>query len=50
LDSIIGYAIKENNNLNILPHLRSLGSGVVLVTGNEKFETVCKGRSFGEHK
>uniref|UniRef100_A0A0D6QYP7 diaminopimelate decarboxylase n=1 Tax=Araucaria cunninghamii TaxID=56994 RepID=A0A0D6QYP7_ARACU len=35
LDSIIGYAIKANNNLKILQHLRSLGSGAVLVSGNE---------------
>ena len=35
LNSIIIYAIKENNNINILPHLRSLGSGEVLVSGNE---------------
>jgi len=35
LDSIIGYAVKANNNLKILEHLRSLGSGAVLVSGNE---------------
>ncbi|XP_075504506.1 diaminopimelate decarboxylase 1, chloroplastic-like [Primulina tabacum] len=35
LDSIIGYAIKANNNLKILEHLRSLGCGAVLVSGNE---------------
>ncbi|GMP51169.1 hypothetical protein CsSME_00017511 [Camellia sinensis var. sinensis] len=35
LDSIIGYAIKANNNLKILEHLRKLGCGVVLVSGNE---------------
>ncbi|XP_078429222.1 diaminopimelate decarboxylase 1, chloroplastic-like [Wolffia australiana] len=35
LDSIIGYAIKANNNLKILQHLRSLGCGAVLVSGNE---------------
>lgn len=35
LDSIIGYAVKANNNLKILQHLRSLGSGAVLVSGNE---------------
>lgn len=33
--SIIGYAIKANNNLKILQHLKSLGSGAVLVSGNE---------------
>ncbi|XVF01076.1 hypothetical protein REPUB_Repub04eG0056300 [Reevesia pubescens] len=32
---IIGYAIKANNNLKILQHLRKLGCGAVLVSGNE---------------
>ena len=35
IESIIGYAIKANNNLAILQHLRKLGSGAVLVSGNE---------------
>lgn len=35
LRSIIGYAIKANNNLKILEHLRMLGCGAVLVSGNE---------------
>ncbi len=35
IESIIGYAIKANNNLAILKHLRELGSGAVLVSGNE---------------
>lgn len=35
LSSVIGYAIKANNNLKILEHLRSLGCGAVLVSGNE---------------
>ncbi|KAL3538990.1 hypothetical protein ACH5RR_002356 [Cinchona calisaya] len=35
LNSIIGYAIKANNNLKILEHLRNLGCGAVLVSGNE---------------
>lgn len=35
LSSIIGYAIKANNNLKILEHLRQLGCGAVLVSGNE---------------
>jgi diaminopimelate decarboxylase len=35
LDSIIGYAVKANNNLNIMKCLRELGSGAVLVSGNE---------------
>ncbi|ERN09121.1 diaminopimelate decarboxylase 1, chloroplastic [Amborella trichopoda] len=35
LDYIIGYAIKANNNLKILEHLRGLGCGAVLVSGNE---------------
>nr|CAN73820.1 hypothetical protein VITISV_034956 [Vitis vinifera] len=32
---IIGYAVKANNNLKILEHLRELGCGAVLVSGNE---------------
>lgn len=35
LDSIVGYAIKANNNLRIVELLRELGSGAVLVSGNE---------------
>ncbi|KAI8475040.1 MAG: diaminopimelate decarboxylase [Monoraphidium minutum] len=35
LDSIIGYAVKANNNLKIVQLLQSLGSGAVLVSGNE---------------
>ncbi|KAK9831322.1 hypothetical protein WJX81_002115 [Elliptochloris bilobata] len=35
LDSIIGYAVKANNNMLIMRHLQSLGSGAVLVSGNE---------------
>ncbi|KAK3420957.1 hypothetical protein EUGRSUZ_G01640 [Eucalyptus grandis] len=33
--AVIGYAIKANNNLKILEHLRGLGCGAVLVSGNE---------------
>lgn len=35
LDSIIGYAVKSNNNFIIAKHLKALGSGAVLVSGNE---------------
>lgn len=36
LDSaFIGYAVKANHNVNILKHLASMGSGAVLVSGNE---------------
>jgi len=35
VDSIIGYAVKANNNLRIMKHLQQLGSGCVLVSGNE---------------
>ncbi len=35
VESVIGYAVKANNNLAILRHLRELGSGAVLVSGNE---------------
>lgn len=33
LDSIIGYAVKANNNFLLLKHLQQLGSGGVLVSG-----------------
>jgi len=35
LPYIIGYAVKANNNLAIMKHLQGLGSGAVLVSGNE---------------
>jgi diaminopimelate decarboxylase len=35
LDHIVGYAIKANNNFIIMKHLQKLGSGAVLVSGNE---------------
>ncbi|KAK8967990.1 hypothetical protein KSP40_PGU021811 [Platanthera guangdongensis] len=35
LSSIIGYAVKANNNLKVLEHLRELGCGAVLVSANE---------------
>ena len=35
LRAIIGYAVKANNNLHILRQLQRLGSGAVLVSGNE---------------
>lgn len=35
IDSIIGYAIKANNNFLIMKHFREMGSGAVLVSGNE---------------
>ena len=35
LDSVIGYAIKANNNLHLLTLLREYGSGAVVVSGNE---------------
>ncbi len=35
LDSIIGYAVKANNNFFIMKKLQELGSGAVLVSGNE---------------
>ena len=35
IDSIIGYAVKANNNLSLLKRLSALGSGAVLVSGNE---------------
>ena len=35
LPHIIGYAVKANNNLALMRHLQGLGSGAVLVSGNE---------------
>ena len=35
LPHIIGYAVKANNNLSLMKHLCSMGSGAVLVSGNE---------------
>ena len=35
MDAIIGYAVKANNNLRLLEMLRDMGSGAVLVSGNE---------------
>lgn len=35
LDHIIGYAVKANNNFLLMKHLQQLGSGAVLVSGNE---------------
>ena len=35
INAIIGYAVKANNNLSLLKRLSALGSGAVLVSGNE---------------
>ena len=35
INGFIGYAVKANNNLTLLKHLNELGSGAVLVSGNE---------------
>lgn len=35
MDAFVGYAIKANNNLTLLKQLREMGSGAVLVSGNE---------------
>lgn len=35
IKAIIGYAVKANNNLTLLKCLNELGSGAVLVSGNE---------------
>lgn len=35
LDSIVGYAIKANNNLHLLKLLQEYGSGAVVVSANE---------------
>ena len=33
--AFVGYAVKANNNMNVLKYLAGLGSGAVLVSGNE---------------
>ena len=43
LESIVGYAIKANNNLLLMQHLQQLGSGAVLVSGNELKLAVAAG-------
>ena len=43
LNSIVGYAIKANNNLLLMQHLQKLGSGAVLVSGNELKLAVAAG-------
>ena len=44
LDSaFIGYAVKANHNLHIMRHLASLGSGAVLVSGNELKTAILAG-------
>ena len=43
IDSIIGYAVKANNNLVIMKHLQQLGSGAVLVSGNELLAAMVAG-------
>lgn len=43
LKSIVGYAIKANNNLLLMQHLQQLGSGAVLVSGNELKLAVAAG-------
>jgi hypothetical protein len=35
MEYMVGYAVKANNNLKILEHLRAMGSSAVLVSGNE---------------
>ena len=35
LNAMPCYAVKANNNLKIMQHLQQLGSGAVLVSGNE---------------
>lgn len=43
INSIIGYAVKANNNLTLLKRLSSLGSGAVLVSGNELLLSLAAG-------
>ncbi|KAK9811531.1 hypothetical protein WJX72_005478 [[Myrmecia] bisecta] len=43
LASIIGYAVKANNNMILMKHLQQQGSGAVLVSGNELQAAVAAG-------
>ena len=43
INAIIGYAVKANNNLTLLKHLSALGSGAVLVSGNELLLSLAAG-------
>ena len=43
LNGFIGYAVKANNNLHLLKHLSALGSGAVLVSGNELLLSLAAG-------
>jgi diaminopimelate decarboxylase len=47
LDHIIGYAVKANNNYKIMQHLQQLGSGAVLVSGNELKMAIKAGEFLG---
>ncbi len=48
IPSIVSYAFKANNNLTILKHLQKLGSGAVLVSGNEL--RLAKAAGFDPHR
>ncbi len=48
IPSMVSYAFKANNNLTILQHLQKLGSGAVLVSGNEL--RLAKTAGFDTHK
>ncbi len=43
INGFIGYAVKANNNLSLLKHLSTLGSGAVLVSGNELLLSLAAG-------
>lgn len=43
INGFIGYAVKANNNLHLLKHLSALGSGAVLVSGNELLLSLAAG-------
>ena len=43
INAIIGYAVKANNNLSLLKRLSTLGSGAVLVSGNELLLSLAAG-------
>lgn len=43
INGFIGYAVKANNNLSLLKRLSTLGSGAVLVSGNELLLSLAAG-------
>lgn len=49
LPHVIGYAVKANNNLNLMKYMQSRGSGAVLVSGNELKLAQAAGFDFSKY-